>query len=538
MRHAQRRLSASASPEPTTPSLAGRLFAEAVRRHAADLLPEAEPLYRAILVLDPAHAQSSYNLGLILQAQHRLEEAMAAYRAAIAARPDYLDAYGNLGVAMQANGQTEQAVDMFRRLLDVAPGFAMAAGNLGVALKALGRPLEAEAAYRRAIEIDPSIDWVWANLAALLLSEGDNQGAVAACRRAIALRPESEVAWFNLGTACKAMNQLEEAESALRRAIALKPDFAEAHFTLGQTLLLTGMFETGWAEYDWRWKLKDYGWLRALHGAFAQPLWAGEAVRGRTILIYAEQGLGDAIQYVRYVPRLVAMGAAVILAVHPPLKALLAGMAGVTVVGLDERGLPPFDVHCPLLSLPERFATRLATIPAEPAYVRADPARVAHWDSRLPKGRPRVGIVWAGNPTQTGDRFRSPRLASVRRLFDMPGLSFVSLQVGAGRDELAASPLPPHVLDLGAEIADFTDTAAIMVGLDLVISSCTAPLHLGGALGVPTWGMIPFAPHFPWLLGRADTPWYPSMRLYRQAAPGTDWTDVVGRVAADLKALA
>ena len=538
MRHAVRRPAPAASSEPAGPNIASQIFADAVRRHAAGLVTEAEPLYRAILVLDPAHAQSSYNLGLILQGQNRLEEAMAAYRAAIAARPDYLDAYGNLGVAMQASGQSEQAIDMFQRLLEVAPGFAMAAGNLGVALKALGRIPEAEAAYRRAIEIDPAIDWVWANLAALLLSEGENEAAVAACRHAIALRPASETAWFNLGTACKALNRLDEAAAALRRAIELKPDFAEAHFTLGQTLLLAGMFETGWAEYDWRWKLKDYGWLRTLHGAFIQPLWRGEAPEGRTILIYAEQGLGDAIQYVRYIPRLVALGARVVLAVHPPLKALFGGMDGVTVIGLDERGLPPFDMHCPLLSLPERFGTRLATIPAEPAYLRADPAAVARWRSRLPPGGPRVGIVWAGNPTQTGDRFRSPRLAAVRPLFDVPGIAFVSLQVGAGRDDLSAHPLPPDVRDLGAEIADFTDTVAIIAGLDLVISSCTAPLHLGGALGVPTWGMIPFAPHFPWLLERADTPWYPSMRLYRQDSPGTDWSGVIERVARDLRSLA
>ena len=522
-------------PEAAIESIAPPLFAEAVRRHTAGRTAEAETLYRALLALQPAHAQASYNLGLILQGDGRLDQAMIAYRHAIAIRPDYLDAYGNLGVALQASGRTEDAIELFNRLLQASPDFAFAAGNLGVALKALGRVKEAEAAYRRAIASNPELDWPHANLAALLLEQGDAAAAIASCRRAIALRPASELAHFNLGTACKAINRLAEAEAALRQAVALRPDFAEAHFTLGQVLLLGGAFSQGWTEYDWRWRLRDYGWLRALHGEFAQPLWSGEPLQGRTILVYAEQGLGDAIQFVRYVPLLVAQGAHVVLAVHPPLKALVAEMAHVTVIGLDERGLPPFDVHCPLLSLPGRFGTVLETIPAPSPYLHADPALVARWRPRLPNRGLRVGLVWAGNPAQTGDRFRSPRLEAIRPLFDVPGVSFVSLQMGAGRTDLAGGGLPEGVLDLGSQIGDFSDTAAIMAGLDLVVSSCTAPLHLAGALGVPVWGMIPFAPHYPWLLERTDTPWYPSMRLYRQDAAGHDWSGVVGRIASDLR---
>jgi hypothetical protein len=261
----------------------------------------------------------------------------------------------------------------------------------------------------------------------------------------------------------------------------------------------------------------------------------GESLEGRTILIYAEQGLGDAIQYVRYLPRVIAAGGNVVLAVHPPLRRLFAGLPGVTLVGLDTVPLPPFDVHCPLLSLPLIFGTMLENIPVSVPYLHADPEAVVRWRARIGGDGPRVGIVWAGNPTQTGDRFRSPRLRAVLPLFDVPGVRFVGLQVGPGRQDLAAHALPPNVLDLGGEISDLTDTAAIMAGLDLVVTSCTAPLHLAGALDVPTWGMIPASPHFAWLLGRDDSAWYPSLRLYRQQRYGTDWSGVVGRVATDLR---
>jgi hypothetical protein len=210
----------------------------------------------------------------------------------------------------------------------------------------------------------------------------------------------------------------------------------------------------------------------------------------------------------------------------------------VTLVSLDTVPLPPFDVHCPLLSLPLIFGTTLENVPSGVPYLHADPEAVARWRARIGGDKPRVGIVWAGNPTQTGDRFRSPRLAAVLPLFDSPGVTFVGLQVGPGRQDLAAHALPANVLDLGPEIGDLSDTAAIMAGLDLVITSCTAPLHLAGALAVPTWGMIPASPHFAWLLGRRDSVWYPTLRLYRQAAYGTDWSGVVAEVAADLARLA
>jgi len=510
------------------------MFDEAVARHTAGDLAPAEALYRAVLALQPAQAQAAYNLGVLLHTLRRHADAVAAYRHATVARPDYAEAWCNLGVALQDERAFAEAVAAYHRAIELRPDFAMAHCNLGVALKETGRLEESVACYHRAIALQPDYDFAFANLAAVLLDQGKPEEAAIACRRALAIRPDMRMAHFNLGTALKHLGRLDDAARAFRDAIGRDPEFVEAHFTLGQTLLLQGDFAAGWPEYEWRWRLKDYAWLANIHGAFAQPRWTGEKLNGRTILIYAEQGLGDAIQYVRYVPHVVAAGGRVILAVHPPLRKLFADIAGVTLVSLDSVPLPAFDVHCPLLSLPMIFGTTPDNIPQGVPYLRADAADVARWRARIGGEGLRVGIVWAGNPAQTGDRFRSPRLASVLPLFDVPGVRFVALQVGPGRDDLATHGLPGNVLDLGPEIGDLADTAAIVAGLDLVVTSCTAPLHLAGALGVPTWAMIPASPHFAWLMGRPDSPWYPTLRLYRQEAYGTDWSGVVARIAADL----
>jgi tetratricopeptide (TPR) repeat protein len=520
------------------PPLIEQMFDEAVRRHSIGQAAEAEAVYRAILALQPTHAAGSYNLGLICHMQGRADEAVAAYRHAIAVHAGYLDAYCNLGAALQGAGRKEEAVAVFRQALAINPDYAVGHLNLGVALKELGRPEEAEASFRRAIQIRPDYEMAYANLAGVLLDRDDPEAAIAACQKAIAINPGEASAHGNLGLANAALCRMPEAEAAFRRAIALSPDFVEAHFTLAQSLLVQGRMEEGWAEYDWRWKLPAYSWRRGWLGDVRQPQWAGEPLTGRRILVYAEQGQGDSIQYVRYLPAVARMAARVTLAVHPPLKTLFQGIGGVNVISLDESHRLEFDVHCPLLTLPRLFGTRMDTIPCEIPYLRPSPIDIARWKARLPAGRPRVAVVWAGSPTHTNDRRRSPRLARMQRLFDVPGIEFISLQVGAGRDELATTRLPAHVRDLGAEVRDFADTAAILDGVDLLVSADTAPLHLAGAMGVPVWGMIPYHPHFAWLMHRSDSPWYPSLRLYRQEAPTAGWDGVLTRIEADLAALA
>jgi len=397
------------------------------------------------------------------------------------------------------------------------------------------------AAFRQSLALNPKSEMAYANLAAVLVEMQDHDQALEACEQALQINPAMTMAHCNRAASFKALNRLPEAAAAYRGAIDSSPQFPEAHFGLSQILLLAGDLQAGWEEYEWRWKLKEYGWLRNMHGTFAQPRWGGESLAGKRLLVYAEQGLGDAIQFIRFIPELKRFGGHVILAVHPPLMKLFAGFAGVEVVPLDQR-LPAFDVHSPLLSLPRILATSLATIPQTVPYLHAQPDAVAHWQQRIAaaglRGNLRVGLVWAGNPGQRGDRLRSPHLAAMAPLLATPDVDFIALQVGAGRDEINAHPLPTNVLDLGGEVTDFADTAAIMSGLDLMVTSCTAPLHLAAALGVPTWGVIPFAPHFYWMLDRGDSPWYPTLRLYRQAHPTEGWSPVVSRVAADLSHLA
>jgi tetratricopeptide (TPR) repeat protein len=500
---------------------------------------EAVEAYRCAIIVKPDFALAYSNLGKALLDLGQFDEAIAACRQAIALQPNYAFAYANLGAALFEHKRWAEAVSACRRAIALQPDSVLSHANLGAALFRLGAFDEALAACREAVALRPGGALIWATLGGVFAELGAPEEAVAACQKAIALMPALPVAHYNLSNAYKAMLRLPEAAASGRQAIALQPDNAHYHFLLGHILLTQGDFDAGWAEYDWRWKLQHFSWLHDTYGAFAQPQWSGEDLTGKTILIYTEQGLGDIILFARYLPLLVQRAGHVVVAANPRVQQLLDGIAGIDVVPVPEP-LPPFDVHCPLLTLPRIFGTRLDSIPADVPYLRADPARTESWRGRLgpTPAALRVGIVWAGNPATDRDRFRSPGLASLAPLFDVPGVQFVVLQVGPGRQDIASAPLPSHVIDVGEELADFSDTAAVMAGLDLVISSCTAPLHLAGALGRPSWGMIPFVPYYPWLTDRSDSPWYPTMRLYRQDKLGADWAGVVGRIAADLTAWA
>ncbi len=347
-------------------------------------------------------------------------------------------------------------------------------------------------------------------------------------------------AYFNLSHAYKALNRLEEAEQAARQAVALRPENADYHFHLAHVLLLQGDLQAGWEEYEWRWKLPNFAAINTLRSGLSKPEWRGEDLSGKSILVYTEQGLGDIIQFARYLKLLACKARRVIVAAYPPAHRLLQ-----TIDGNHEWFRWPrrpgriSTASCALMSLPRACATRLDSIPAAIPYLHADKAEQARWAQRIGgqafAGRHRLGRQSgdaAGSLPLAGPGQRGAAILRARR-------GFRDLAEGAGALRSSRRiPLPSHVLDLGDEIGDLTDTAAIMSGLDLVISSCTGPLHLAGALGVPVWAMIPFAPHFPWLLERTDTLWYPTMRLYRQEQPGRDWAETVSRIAADLAILA
>lgn len=441
--------------------------------------------------------------------------------------------------ALLADNRLTEAEALLAGVLARHPRMAEAHGNLGVALRRQGRLAEAEGHLRQALECRPDYPEALNNLGAVLVDMGRADEAVPALRAALALRPEHAPAWNNLGNALKAVGAHGEARQAYARALAIAPEYAEAHWNLALEDLLQGDFASGWREYEWRLARAD---TRHLYPDWNMPRWDGAAPDGRTILFYAEQGMGDTLQFARFLPRVAERGARVILRCQAPLKGLLEGLPGVAQVLDEDEALPHFDLQCPLLSLPYLLGMKGEDdIPPTP-YLAADAGLAAAWGARLPRdGRLRVGLVWAGAPRREDfdawliDRRRSMRLADFGPLLDIPGVAFYSLQLGEAAAE--ARDHAGKLADLTGGIRDFRDTAALLSQLDLLICVDTAVAHLAGALGRPVWLLSRFDGCWRWLLERADSPWYSSLRLFRQRRPG-GWGEVVARLAEELAALA
>jgi len=470
-------------------------------------LAEAEALYRQILVIDPRHADALHLLGLLAHRAGRSDVAVELIRQAIALKPNSAETHSNLGIALKDQGQLDQAIAL-------KPDFTEAYYNLANALKETG-------------QLDDSI---------------------AEYRQAIALEPDLPEAHSNLGNALRDKGQLDAAIAACRQAIALKPDLPEAHVNLAFVMLVQGDFLRGWEEYDWLWKVKD---AASPQRNFTQPQWDGRPLEGRTLLLHAEQGFGDAIRFIRYLPRVARRGGNIILECQPELHRLFRTMAPDLQVVAKGQTLPAFDLHCPLLSLPRAFSTDLGKIPRTVPYLHANAAEAALWRERIagpgssisPSGSDRpsgpdlkVGLVWAGNPAHTNDRNRSLKLASLAPLAEVPGVRFFSLQKGPATAEAKAVLASFDWIDAAEDLKDFADTAALLANLDLVIAADTAVVHLAGAMGRPVWTLLPFAPDWRWLLGRSDSPWYPTMRLFRQSSIG-DWASVIAEVREQLQVL-
>lgn len=531
-------------------------------------LDEAQAHYQEAVRLDPGYADAYNNLGVLHERRARHREAIAAYRAALAARPDFSEAHRNLGQLLRATGaideaivhlreairlrpdhgeahrelgialgrqnKIEESIAELRRATQLKPDDAQAHNHLGNRLKLKGRLDEAEASYRRALAVQPDFVDALNNLGNVHYRRGRLDEAEACYRKTLALRPDYPDGYGNLGIVHMGRCRYDEAIASLRRALELRPSYPEASCNLGQALLVRGRFPEGWERYESRWKLASMP-----ARPFRQPWWRGESLIGRTILLHAEQGFGDAIQFVRFVPLVRALGADVVLEAPRELMRLFAPLArdGVRLVQRDHE-LPYFDVHCPLLSLPGALGCDLPDIPADVPYLVADAGAAERWRMRLAEEqRLRVGLVWAGNPHHGNDHNRSFPPLAFRPLFDVPGVDFHSLQKQRRPgDEVDLARLG-RVCDLAAELGDFGDTAAAVSALDLVIAADTSIVHLAGALGRPVWTLLPFSPDWRWLTDRADTPWYPSMRLYRQPQ-ARDWGPVMRRVAEDLRGLA
>ena len=554
---AYRRLLVDRPDDPAVTVALGDVLADAGRAE------EATALYRRVVDAAPdapASADAYDGLAAVLQDAGQIPDAVAASLRAIELRADADDAY-RLGFTLEQMGRMADADRAYAVAADLRPAFAEAQAKLGQYLLRQDKPADAARRYALAADAGPAVAEIHCNLAHARRLAGDEDGALKSVRRAIDLKPDLAAAHNVLGGILKDRRRPSEALLSFRRALEINPEYAEAvnnyanvlesigrvaeaaggyeravalapneprfHENLGLNRLLRGDLPGGWPEADWRRRDRRNPASRP----FPQPLWDGRPLSGQTILLTAEQGLGDSIHFLRYAPMVAARGGRVVVECQAPLVALARTVAGVADVVAQGDPLPPFACHCPLMTLPLVFGTTLASVPAAAAYLGVDAGRATAWADRLPKadGR-RVGLVWAGNPKHANDATRSIKPARLAPLAKVPGVTWVSLQK---TPTAAPPPAELKLVDLTADLADFADTAALIQQLDLVIAADTSVAHLAAALGKPTWVMISAVPDWRWLLGRADSPWYPSVRLFRQATPG-DWAGVAADVAAAL----
>jgi tetratricopeptide (TPR) repeat protein len=501
------------------------LLAEGRKEEAAGPLREA-------LRLRPDWVEVHNDLGQTLAELDRLEEATTYFRNAVRLKPDFAPAHGNLGALLRRQGKAEEALASCREAVRLAPHSPEVHNNLGLALLELDRLAEGEEALKEALRLNPRFAAAHNNLGIACWRDGRLEGAKAGYEEALRLRPDFAEAVNNLGNTLRDLGRLDEAQAQFDRAVALKPDYMDAHWNRSLLWLLRGDFARGWPEYEWRWGLKALP-----RRPFPQPKWDGGPLGGKTILLHAEQGLGDTFQFVRYVPMVKRRGGKVILACQDPLMRILADCPGVDRLVPQGAPLPQFDCHAPLLSLPAIFGTGLDSVPAEVPYLRADPALVEHWRGRLAAFAGfKVGIAWRGSGSNRSDPRRSFPLEAFEPLARVPGVRLISLQKGKGAEQLPALAGRFPVAELpGLDEArgPFMDSAAVLLCLDLVVCCDTALGHLAGALGVPCWLAMMCVPDWRWLLGRDDSPWYSHHRLFRQEQPG-DWDDVFRRIAAAL----
>jgi tetratricopeptide (TPR) repeat protein len=499
-------------------------------------LGKAEPAlqsYREALKYQPDCTEAHYNCGVLLEYFQQPQAALASYDRAIAGHPGFYQAHYNRAGLLKAAQRLPEAVAAYESTIAAKPDYAEAHANRGVTLRQMERWEEALAAYDRALALRPDYVDCLLNRSTLLRAQLLWDAALASCERAIALSPDYAEGHFERASILAELGRYPESLAEYDRTIALKPDFPEAQYNRALVLLLTGDYERGWASYEWRWRNTER--LSLGRRSFTQPLWLGkEPLAGKRLLIYCEQGFGDALQFCRYAKSAADMGATVYLEVQPALQRLLEGLDGVTQVIAEGGELPEFDYRSPVMSLPAAFKATLDNIPRATSYLRSDPAKVSAWRARLgERRRPRIGLVWSGNPIQGNDRNRSFRLA--RLVEHLPReLDYVCLQKDIRPVDEGTLAANPWISRYDKELRDFTDTAALCECLDLVISVCTSVAHLSGALGRPTWVLLTFNADWRWLVGREDSPWYPTAKLFRQRTNG-DWDDVFARMAADLR---
>ena len=455
------------------------------------------------VMLRPDYAQAYNTMAFSLEKQHLYDEAIVNYKQALLLDPDFVEVYNHLGVVLNVKGISAEAIDNFRNALKRDPGYAEVYNNMGIALKEQEEFFEAIACFEKAIQLDQNF----------------------------------AEAYYNLGNSLRDEGRCVEAIYNYKEAIRLKPDYAQAHWNLSLALLLNGDYSEGWKGYKWR-RNADLKVLTDYH-CTGKPRWDGSSFKSGRLLVHYEQGLGDNIQFVRYLPMIKARGGTVIFETLKPLINLLSGFPGVDelVEYVPNRKLPlEYDVYTSLLDMPFIFETTVETIPSQVPYIYADPSKVQYWWDKLSGPGLKVGIVWAGSPEHGNDRYRSCSLKNFAPLGKIEGVRLYSLQKGPAAkqmDEYAGTVL---LTNISEHFNDFTDTAAAIDNLDLVISVDTSVLHLSGAMGKPTWALLPYAPEWRWMLNRQDSPWYPTMRLFRQSN-WNDWDWLFRSVTEELKTM-
>jgi tetratricopeptide (TPR) repeat protein len=540
----------------------GQAMNEAVTLHRQGKLREAEKLYARVLKAAPGNFDALHLLGLVkaqsgqmgeafrlmsaalkinaqvpdawsnfanvLRALKRNGEALDAIDKALALRPDDVSVLQQRGNALYALGRMDEAVACFDAVLARSPGQGEVRLNRGTALAALSRPGDALAEFDMVLRQAPYHPDALYNRGNALLDLDRYAEAIAAFDQVLARAPQHLKALNNRGRALQALNKHAEAAACFEKAIATDKTYADAHSNLAQALLTAGDLRRGFAEYEWRWKRTG---MEGARRSFGKPLWLGEYPLGaRTILLHAEQGLGDTIQFARYVPLLARAGAKVVLEVQPELKPLLGSLEGVASCHARGDPLPAYDVHCPFGSLPLAMKTDAATVPAGIPYLHPDEASLAKWRPRIEAlpGK-RVALAWAGNASHANDRNRSIDLDLLAPLFAIAGVSFIGIQRDLRETDAAALSRYPNITHVGAELSDMSDTAAVTALADLTLAVDTSVVHLAGSMGRDVWVMLPFSPDWRWTLDGAHSPWYPRTRLFRQPSIG-DWKSVVASI--------
>ncbi len=496
---------------------------------------DALKVFDKAVQLKPEDAQLWYQLGSALLDAGRSSDALLCFEHALALDPGHRDAAYGAGYVLVGLERFEEALVHFDRSVEMDASHAPTLQMRAIALRKLKRFDAAIADNLRAMELDPANPDICNNMGAILGALGQIEQALSWYDRALAINPNIARNITNKASALYELGRFDEAIVTYQRAMAVDPDLAEAPWNLALVQMLVGDFKAGWSGREARWRIPA---MSSKYLDLRQPMWLGtESVAGKTVIVCQDEGLGDAIQFVRYVPFLAARGARVILIVDEPLRSMLSGLSGVAqcLRKSPDTLLPAYDLHVPISSLPLAFGTELDNIPAEPYFPAPRADRVQAWDDRLgPRNNMRVGLVWSGNPEHWNDHNRSISLRALSPILDVDA-TFVSLQKQPRPQDIETLRQLTGIIDLTADLTDFAETAALVSCLDLVIAVDTSVAHLAAALGRPTWILLPYVPDYRWLLGRDDSPWYPAVRLFRQAAT-RDYASVVARVRAELSA--